>query len=46
MKIILYIILGIIALVVLWFVILFVSGLFIDPKKDYDKNSKYYRFLL
>ena len=45
-MIILYIILALIALAALWFAILYVSGLFVDPSKDYDENSRYYRFLL
>ena len=45
-MIILYIILAIVAIIILWFILLFISGLFIDTKKDYDKNSRYYRFLL
>lgn len=43
---ILYIILALIALTALWFAILYVSGLFVDGSKEYDKNSRYYRFLL
>ncbi len=45
-MIILYILLGIIAVVALWFALLWVSGLFIDTNKEYDTNSRYYRFLL
>ena len=45
-MIILYIILGIIVIVALWFALLWVSGRFIDPEKEYDSNSRYYRFLL
>ena len=46
MMIVLYVICAILALVILWFALLFVSGLFIDPDKEYNTNSKYYRFLL
>ena len=46
MRIVLYIILAIIVLVALWFVLLFVSGIPIDKNKEYDKNSRYCRFLL
>ena len=46
MKVVLYIILAVIILVALWFVLLFLSGIPIDKKKEYDKNSRYYRFLL
>ena len=45
-MIVLYIILGIIVIVALWFALLWISGRFIDPNKDYDTNSRYYRFLL
>ena len=45
-MIVLYIILGIIVLAALWFALLFVSGLFIDTTKEYNTNSRYYRFLL
>ena len=46
LKIILWIIAAVIAIVVLWFALLFVSGLFIKKGKEYDTNSRYYRFLL
>jgi uncharacterized membrane protein len=46
MKIVLYVICAILALVILWFALLFVSGLFISKDKEYNTNSKYYRFLL
>ena len=45
-MIILYIILAFIGIVALWFLLLYVSGLFIDTSKEYDTNSRYYRFLL
>ena len=46
LKIILGIILAVIVIVILWFALLFVSGLFIKKGKEYDTNSRYYRFLL
>ncbi|MBQ9825782.1 MAG: 1-acyl-sn-glycerol-3-phosphate acyltransferase [Firmicutes bacterium] len=46
MMIVLYVICAILALVILWFALLFVSGLFIDKNKEYNTNSRYYRFLL
>ena len=45
-MIILYIILAFIGIVALWFLLLYVSGLFIDTSKEYNTNSRYYRFLL
>jgi 1-acyl-sn-glycerol-3-phosphate acyltransferase len=45
-MIVLYIILAFIGIVALWFLLLYVSGLFIDTSKEYDTNSRYYRFLL
>ena len=45
-MIVLYIVLAFIAVVALWFLLLYVSGLFIDTSKEYDTNSRYYRFLL
>ena len=45
-MIVVYVLLGIIGIVALWFLLLFVSGLFIDPSKEYDTNNRYYRFLL
>ena len=46
MKVVLYVILAILVLVILWFALLFISGLFIDTEKEYNTNSRYYRFLL
>ena len=46
LKIILWIIAVILAIVILWFALLFVSGLFIKKGKEYDTNSRFYRFLL
>ena len=46
MMIVLYVICAVLALIILWFALLFISGLFIDPDKEYNTNSKYYRFLL
>lgn len=42
----LYILLAILALILLPFVILFICGLFVNPKKEYDDDSKFFRFLL
>ncbi|MBE6036800.1 MAG: 1-acyl-sn-glycerol-3-phosphate acyltransferase [Clostridiales bacterium] len=44
-------ILGIMILVLagmllLWFLILLLCGLFVDPKREYKENSRFYRFLL
>ena len=46
LKVILWIIIAIIVIVALWFALLFISGLFIKKGKEYDTNSRYYRFLL
>ena len=46
MRIVLWILIGIIGIVALWFLLMFISGLFIKRGKEYDKNSKFYRFLL
>ena len=46
MMIVLYVICTILALVILWFALLFISGLFIDKNKEYNTNSRYCRFLL
>ena len=46
MKTVLSIILAVIILIALWFLLLFLSGIPIDKNKEYDKNSRYYRFLL
>ena len=40
MKIVLYVICAILALVILWFALLFVSGLFISKDKEYNTNSQ------
>lgn len=46
----LYIVLGIvalkIALIILYFLFMFVASMFINTKKEYNKDSKFYRFLL
>ena len=42
----LYIFLAIIALMALPFVFLFICGLFVNPKKEYEDDSKFFRFLL
>ena len=46
MRTVLYIILAVIVLIALWFVLLFISGIPIDRNREYDTNSRYYRFLL
>ena len=43
---ILYILLAVIALLALPFIFLFICGLFVNPKKEYEDDSKFYRFLL
>ena len=42
----LYVLLAILALIVLFFLFLFVCSIVINPKKEYDKDSRFYRFLL
>lgn len=53
MKILLYIllgalgvVLGVIALIILYFLFIFINSLFINTKREYNTNSKYFRFLL
>lgn len=41
-----YIILGLLGLIFFGVALLLISGLFVNPNKEYDKNSRYYRFLL
>lgn len=43
---ILALILTVICLILVWFALLFVSGLFVDPAKEYTKDNGYFRFLL
>ena len=46
MMILLYILGALLGLLLLYFLFLGVCCLFIDPEKEYDKNSPFYRFLL
>ncbi len=46
LKIILWVLLGIISIFILYLLLIMVSSLFISKKKYYDKDSKYYRWLL
>lgn len=46
LMIVLYIFIGIIALIAAAFLFLWICSLFIDPKKEYEKNSAFYRTLL
>ena len=45
-MIVLYILGGILAVVLLYILFLVVCSLFVNPKKEYDKHSKFYRALL
>lgn len=45
-MIILYILLGILALFVIYVIFLFVCSLFVSPKREYEHNSRFYRSLL
>ena len=45
-MILLYILAGILALLLLYVLLLGVCCLFVDPEKEYGKNSPFYRFLL
>lgn len=46
MKIVLYILIALVGTVLLPFLFLFICGLFVDMKKEYDRDSKFYRALL
>lgn len=46
MKILLIVLLALLALVLLPFLFLFVCGLFVDARKQYDRDSKFFRALL
>ena len=46
LKILLALIAAVIAIVLIWFAVLFISGIPIEKGKEYDTNSRYYRFLL
>lgn len=42
----LYIFLAILAIIALFFLFLYICGLFVNPNKEYEDDSKFYRFLL
>lgn len=46
MKIVVFILLGIVGLILLPFLFLFVCGLFVNTKKQYNRDSRFYRGLL
>lgn len=46
MKFLLFFLAGILVLIDLLFLFLFLCWLFVDPKKEYDKDSRFYRALL
>lgn len=46
MQIVVFILFGIIGLILLPFLFLFVCGLFVNAKKQYDRDSRFYRRLL
>ena len=46
MKILLIVLLALLALILLPFLFLFVCGLFVDTRKQYDRDSKFFRALL
>lgn len=46
MKIVVFILLGIVGLILLPFLFLFICGLFVNTKKQYDRDSRFYRALL
>ncbi len=45
-MVILYILLGILILFAIYVVFLFICSLFVNPHKEYENNSRFYRFLL
>lgn len=45
-MIILYILAALVLLLIAYFIFLGICSLFIDPKKEYEQNSRFYRFLL
>lgn len=45
-MIVVYILLGILAVFLLYICFLAICSLFVDPKKEYTKNSRFYRVLL
>lgn len=45
-MIIIYILLAVLALFLLYILFLGICCLFVDPKKEYEENSRFYRFLL
>ena len=46
MKFLLFFLAGILVLIGLLFLFLFLCSLFVDPKKEYDKDGRFYRALL
>ena len=42
----LWVLLGIVGLLFAYFIFVFINSLFVNTKKEYDRESKYYRFLL
>lgn len=46
MKILLIVLLCIVGMILLPFLFLFVCGLFVDTKKQYDRDSRFFRALL
>ena len=46
MKYVGFALLGILALILLVIVFICVAALFVNPRKDYDRNSRFYRFIM
>ena len=44
--ILLWIVLGILGLLLAYILLIIISSLFVDIKKEYERESRYYRFLL
>ena len=45
-MVVVYIVLGILAVLLLYICFLAICSLCVDPKKEYEKNSRFYRTLL
>lgn len=45
-MVVVYILLGILAVLLLYICFLEICSLCVDPKKEYEKNSRFYRTLL
>lgn len=45
-RIVLWILAAVAGVVVLWFLLLGIAAIFINPEKEYEKNSRFCRFLL